>query len=172
MFPSVCAQAFLTLALSSFVVGDVISAGDQLPDLSGIPSDVTVEVGEPEYIKSAKLAVREAVGLEGNSLLARALSNDENEAFRLHNQARATKNIPSLTWDDNLANNARVWAQELARRGKMEHSSGDQRPNQGENLAFAGYDFVQMPQLARTNMPSLRSSGTLPNPITLAAKMW
>lgn len=135
LFPSVCAQALLALAFSSFVVGDVVSADDQLPDLSGVPKDIKVEVGEPEFIEAPKLAVRDT---EGDSILARALGNDENEALRLHNQARASKSLPSLTWDDNLANNARAWAQELVRRGKMEHSSGDQRPNQGENLAYAG----------------------------------
>lgn len=40
----------------------------------------------------------------------------------------------ALVWDDQLANNAKAWAEHLAQIGQMVHSSGDQRPGQGENL--------------------------------------
>lgn len=139
LFPTFCTQALLSLALTSFVAGTTVSADEQLPDLSEYPTDVTVLAGEPEYNKPGKLRIRDSEDASFTSeLVARALSNDENEALRLHNVARAKHSIPGLVWDAELANNALSWAKEIAKKGKLEHSTSAQRPNQGENLAMAG----------------------------------
>jgi hypothetical protein len=52
-----------------------------------------------------------------------------------HNQARSAEGVPPLTWDNALAADARVWADELAATGKFEHSPDDGgKEPQGENL--------------------------------------
>jgi hypothetical protein len=52
-----------------------------------------------------------------------------------HNQERAAIGVPQLQWNDRLAADARVWADELAKSGRFEHSPDEpgQEP-QGENL--------------------------------------
>ena len=145
LFPTFCTKALLGLALTSFAVGNVISAEDQLPDASQFPTDVKQLVGEPELAKASKLRIREDIPEIADTfdkrLEVRALSNDENEALRLHNEARAKKGLPALAWDATLASHALAWAKSNAANNKMEHSSGDQRPNEGENLAFVGYGY-------------------------------
>lgn len=43
-----------------------------------------------------------------------------------------------MDWDENLAKHAQAWADNLAHKiGHMQHSSGDQRPGEGENLAWS-----------------------------------
>lgn len=52
-----------------------------------------------------------------------------------HNDARRGLGLPPLAWNEALADDARAYAEELARTGRFEHSSqprGD--PPQGENL--------------------------------------
>ena len=42
---------------------------------------------------------------------------------------------PALVWDTKLAADAEKWAQHLAHDNQgLKHSTGDQRPGQGENL--------------------------------------
>ncbi|KAL8682678.1 MAG: hypothetical protein Q9186_001274 [Xanthomendoza sp. 1 TL-2023] len=72
------------------------------------------------------------------------LSEDEKKALNIHNQARhdasqsSGHKRPDLRWDDNLAKQARAYAQYLCKANKgLQHSSGDQRPNQGENLYWS-----------------------------------
>ena len=52
-----------------------------------------------------------------------------------HNAERAAMGVPPLAWNAELATDARVWADELAKTGRFEHSpdAPDQEP-QGENL--------------------------------------
>lgn len=43
-----------------------------------------------------------------------------------------------LVWDDKLAANATAYAKKLAHENTgLHHSTGDQRPGQGENLAWS-----------------------------------
>jgi hypothetical protein len=52
-----------------------------------------------------------------------------------HNAARSAMGVPPLVWSDRLAQDARVWADELAATGRFEHSPDDPcKPLQGENL--------------------------------------
>ena len=52
-----------------------------------------------------------------------------------HNNERGRLGVPALEWDNSLAADARVWADELAATGRFEHSPDDpDRPLQGENL--------------------------------------
>ncbi|MEO8618528.1 MAG: CAP family protein [Sphingomicrobium sp.] len=51
-----------------------------------------------------------------------------------HNRERASFGVPPLTWDPQLAAQAIVYAGELARIGRLQHSPKARRPGQGENL--------------------------------------
>jgi hypothetical protein len=64
----------------------------------------------------------------GPELLERAMTT-------MHNAARASVRQPPLTWDASLAADAGVYAREMARTGRFEHSAQPRgNPNQGENL--------------------------------------
>lgn len=67
------------------------------------------------------------------------LSGDQEGALKVHNDGRAAKGLAPLAWDDELTQHAQQWADHLAQIDQMEHSTGDQRPNEGENLAWAWY---------------------------------
>ncbi|KAI1387875.1 glycoside hydrolase family 128 protein [Hypoxylon trugodes] len=77
------------------------------------------------------------VASNGEFSVAAALSPDQQNALNIHNNKRKAKGLKPLIWDNQLAKNAEAYAKHLAQIGKLEHSSGDQRPNQGENLAAA-----------------------------------
>jgi hypothetical protein len=52
-----------------------------------------------------------------------------------HNQERAAAGVPPLTWNDDLAIQARAWANTLASTGKFEHSPDEPgKEPEGENL--------------------------------------
>lgn len=87
--------------------------------------------------KAAVAAFAESNVLAVTELSATAgLTEDQQKALNAHNEKRKAKGLKPLTWDNQLAKNAGEYAKHLAQIGKLEHSSGDQRPNQGENLAW------------------------------------
>lgn len=52
-----------------------------------------------------------------------------------HNKERAVVGVPPLQWNDRLAADARVWANQLVVSGRFEHSPDEQSENpEGENL--------------------------------------
>ncbi|KAK6821825.1 hypothetical protein PG987_014650 [Apiospora arundinis] len=77
-----------------------------------------------------------------------AISQDAQKALNLHNNKRKGKGLKALVWDDQLAKNATAYAKVLAQKGKMEHSPGSSRPNQGENLA-AGTGSLSLEKSAK-----------------------
>ncbi|KAI0154443.1 glycoside hydrolase family 128 protein [Xylariaceae sp. FL1272] len=111
--------------------------------LSHDAHDVTIDATKEDNTKAPEVM---------SLMAAAALAPDQQKALDVHNNGRKGKNLKPLVWDSNLANNAEVYAKHLAQIGKLEHSSGDQRPNQGENLAWAS-----------------ASNGT---PLQMAANMW
>jgi Cysteine-rich secretory protein family len=64
-----------------------------------------------------------------------ARANFNQRLLAAHNEQRAAIGVPSLEWSDRLAADARVWADELAKTGRFEHSPDEpgEEP-QGENL--------------------------------------
>lgn len=68
-----------------------------------------------------------------NEKAKRDLSEDEQQALKLHNDARAAVGVPDLEWDAGLAADALAYAQELVNIGHLEHSSGS---GEGENLSW------------------------------------
>jgi len=64
-----------------------------------------------------------------------ARANFNARLLAAHNNERGRLGVPALEWDNSLAADARVWADELAATGRFEHSPDDpDRPLQGENL--------------------------------------
>ena len=51
-----------------------------------------------------------------------------------HNDARDDVGVPRLRWSSRLAGEAQQWANELARKGRMEHADRTRRGGAGENL--------------------------------------
>jgi hypothetical protein len=68
-----------------------------------------------------------------------ALTLDQSVALKTHNNGRASKNLTLLLWDATLTQHAQTWADYLAKIDNMQHSTSAQRPNEGENLAYAWY---------------------------------
>lgn len=64
------------------------------------------------------------------------LDNFEQRALDAHNRERGTLGIAPLAWDDDLARDAKAWADHLTNVGRLVHYDSD--PNdpdpQGENL--------------------------------------
>ncbi|KAI1092192.1 glycoside hydrolase family 128 protein [Rostrohypoxylon terebratum] len=100
-------------------------------------------------VNDAVFQTAEASVDEKNEFTASAaLSSDQQKALDLHNNKRKAKGLKPLAWDNQLAKNAEDYAKHLAQIGKLEHSPGSQRPNQGENLAWASSSNAPLAQAA------------------------
>jgi hypothetical protein len=73
--------------------------------------------------------------------------NIEHRLLAAHNRERVRIGVPPLGWDQQLARDAAVWAQALARTGVFQHSPADPSdPDvQGENL-WAGTPGAWSPE--------------------------
>jgi uncharacterized protein YkwD len=81
-----------------------------------------------------------ACAVAAGAIAAPTLANDAPAnpfAYRLlaaHNDERVASGVPPLAWSDDLAGQARQWAEHLAQQGQMIHATREQRGNAGENL--------------------------------------
>jgi len=57
---------------------------------------------------------------------------------------------PSLKWADDLAREAQVWAEKLARARTLQHSSKSERKEAGENIAMFTGKFDSAGEQATT----------------------
>jgi uncharacterized protein YkwD len=64
----------------------------------------------------------------------------------IHNRERADVKVPALVWSDELASDAKSWADHLATTGALEHATGT---GQGENLAQGAAGFHSTEQLVQ-----------------------
>ncbi len=84
------------------------------------------------------------------------MTPDQQAGLNIQNNGRKGKGLQPLQWDNNLASDAQKWADNLAHNiGHMQHSTSQERPNQGENL-FWGW----------------ASPGPYKDPFTNAAQGW
>ncbi|OIW31636.1 PR-1-like protein [Coniochaeta ligniaria NRRL 30616] len=84
------------------------------------------------------------------------LSADQQQGLNIQNNGRKQKGLAALQWDDHLAQEAQKWANNLAKNiGHMQHSTSQERPNQGENLFWG-----------------MASPGPYKDPYTHAAQGW
>lgn len=58
------------------------------------------------------------------------------QALDSHNKFRSMHGVPPLKWADDLAREAQVWAEKLARARTLQHSSKSERNEAGENIAM------------------------------------
>ena len=103
-----------------------------IPEETQVPTPICHAEEDKAIHEEAAAASVEAFTVSA----AAALNGDQTKALKIHNDGRKTKNCPALTWDAGLAQHAQQWANHLAKIDKMEHSKGDQRPGEGENLAW------------------------------------
>ncbi|KPM40491.1 hypothetical protein AK830_g6067 [Neonectria ditissima] len=139
LFTTTCTWSLLLIGIQS------VAAGHQAPKSrrdvqADIPSNIKIVLGKPELIVSAdrrSIDLGVHIGQRGSlPILPRALTANQTDALNLHNKARAKKKIKALVWDSKLEKDAKAWAVKLAKSGKLEHSTSEDRPNQGENLAY------------------------------------
>ena len=65
------------------------------------------------------------------------LGSYEEEGLAAHNRYREVHEAKPMRLDSSMTQQARAYAQRLARMGTLQHSSSSERPDQGENLAMA-----------------------------------
>jgi len=58
----------------------------------------------------------------------------EQRLLAAQNAERDRRRLPRLSWNDQLAQHAKAWAQKLAHDDRMVHSDRKERPGEGENL--------------------------------------
>jgi uncharacterized protein YkwD len=103
-----------------------------------MPADLEIRSSQP--VLFSELEPQNADEIEiGKHLENRqaTLTADQSGALNAHNVGRIAMKIAKLSWDANLTQNAQTWANNLAEKDLMKHSSSSQRPGQGENLARA-----------------------------------
>ena len=69
------------------------------------------------------------------------------ELLTAHNQERANFGSAPLSWSPDLARDAQVWANRLAREGRMRHGSQFERKGQGENLWMGTAGYYSLTQM-------------------------
>ena len=62
----------------------------------------------------------------------------KNDILKAHNEMRSQHGAPSLKWNSRLASDAQSWAEELAKRNCIQHSSSR---DVGENIAYMSGTF-------------------------------
>jgi hypothetical protein len=83
-----------------------------------------------------------------------------------HNRERNSLGVAPLSWSDDLAAEARIWARHLASTGRFEHSpDSPDAPPQGENLWAGTAGFYQPEAMVGLWLEERRDykSGVFPN---------
>ena len=69
-------------------------------------------------------------------------------SLEAHNKFRSAHNVPPLSWSNELARGAQIWAKKLAKEGSLKH---DQLKGIGENVFMASQDFDAAAEEATKN---------------------
>lgn len=79
-------------------------------------------------------------------------TSEEQEGLATHNKFRKVHQVPLMTLDKQMSEQATEYAEKLARLGRLEHSQKTEGEDQGENLAFGcSFDKAQTIKEAVTN---------------------
>ena len=62
-----------------------------------------------------------------------AFTDEQERGLAKHNEFREIHQVPLMTLDQQLCDDAQAWAEEIARLGTVQHSH---REDQGENLSM------------------------------------
>ena len=68
-------------------------------------------------------------------------------SLEAHNKFRSAHNVPPLSWSNELARGAQIWAKKLAKEGELKH---DQLKGIGENVFMAVFTLMQILQQSET----------------------
>jgi hypothetical protein len=82
-----------------------------------------------------------------SSEAATSLAPFAKRSLAAHNAERVLLKLPRLSWSDELAAGAAVWAQQMAKTGKYQHSPRAERKGEGENIwigTAGAYDPAEM----------------------------
>ncbi|XP_078365331.1 uncharacterized protein LOC144649653 isoform X1 [Oculina patagonica] len=63
-------------------------------------------------------------------------TQEEEIGLSVHNEFRQVHGVPGMTLDRQMCDQAKAWAERLAQRGQLQHSSSQEREGQGENLSY------------------------------------
>ena len=104
------------------------------------------------------IAMAAAWAFAGGQALASDMSD---QILAVHNQERAEVGVAPLTWNDQLAADAAIWAEHLAELNVLQHSTTDD----GENLWAGTRDAYSYADMAQTfaDEKAYYSYGTFPN---------
>lgn len=94
----------------------------------------------------AKVDTKKGLKMKGDAAVEGVTANGhvgtsskfEEEVLQAHNECRRKHNVPPATWSKTLAANAQKWANQVAKKGRLEHAHPNQRKGEGENIACAG----------------------------------
>ena len=97
---------------------------------------------------SIRSTIATLLTLTGLALAVPAHAEDREGAWlSAHNEARAEFGVFPLRWSDRLAQDAKAWAQKLAREGALRHASVEERGEDGENLWMGTAGFYSPEQM-------------------------
>ena len=65
-----------------------------------------------------------------------AFTSEEKNGLASHDKFRKVHQVPLMRLDKEMCNQAKAYAQKIAKMGKLVHSPGKERPGQGENLSM------------------------------------
>ena len=63
------------------------------------------------------------------------MNDFQRQLLEEHNKRRAEHGVPPLIWDEDIARQTQRWTDKMAKEGKLQHSSSDERHSMGENIA-------------------------------------
>ena len=67
-----------------------------------------------------------------NYFLFKGDNSFNHSILKAHNEYRTKHGVPALVWSDKLERHAKKWADEIARRARMQHA---ELKDEGENIA-------------------------------------
>lgn len=86
------------------------------------------------------------------SLAQEEFTTEEETGLTRHNTFRAIHKAPPMKLDRKMCDDAKAYAEKIARMGHLKHSSRDERDGQGENLSKGcSTDKAQAMETAVTN---------------------
>ena len=65
-----------------------------------------------------------------------AFTDDQERGLAKHNEFREIHQVPLMTLDQQLCDDAQAWAEEIARLGTVQHSPINERGDQAETLSM------------------------------------
>lgn len=106
-----------------------------------------------------------ALGGAGVAAHGQAAPSDVDVILQAHNSERVGTGVPALTWNAQLAGQAGLWAEQLARDGVLRHASAAERSDAGENLWMGSPGYFSTERMVSAFIAEKRHyrHGSFPN---------